>query len=244
VPIETYDVVPLKIRDAVLVGVQVSAVQGSPSAHCASVSQQFAAAVLTQVPPWQVSAEHSAPSSQSSEVAQHPGWGLYALTHAPAAQESTVHAFASSHGFGRPEQLPAEHVSPIVQPFPSSQETVLFECPHVPALHASFVQTLPSLQSAAVTQHPATGEYWQTFPTHDSVVHGLPSLQSAGTVHVPAPVVKVRVAPVVLDAPSETTAYHSYVVEPCRPGQGTQTCELLGPGLEPTGAYGSPPCMS
>ena len=77
-----------------------------------------------------------------------------------------------------PMQLPATHVSPSVQPFPSSQlspETGV-ELHVPPGPQVSNVQSLPSLQSIGVPAHVPVR---QTSPT----VQSLPSLQ-APTVNV------------------------------------------------------------
>jgi hypothetical protein len=106
------------------------------------------------------------PSSQGAVV------GMF-VQPSPGTQPSMVHWLPSSQlGPPEPAQVPDAQVSFVVQALPSSQDCVLFVWTQpVEGLHASFVQTLPSLQLAAP---PGT----QTPPLHVScTVHALPSEQ-------------------------------------------------------------------
>jgi hypothetical protein len=132
------------------------------------------------------------PSSQENVlfVCVHPVAG---------AQASSVQTLLSlQFGAAPPTHVPPEHLSVVVQAFPSSQEAVLFACVQpVAGEHESFVQTLLSLQFGAAppTQVPPAqvSPVVQAFPssqampllacaqpvagTQESVVQELPSSQ-------------------------------------------------------------------
>jgi len=113
----------------------------------------------------------------------------------------------SLHDFGIPAQVPALHVSLVVQRSPSLHDTLFGECTHPEAgLQVSSVQTLPSsqfrgvlwqvcepvqcslsvqrsvsTQSVSLLQQPPTGECWQPVAgAQESAVQALWSLQSGG----------------------------------------------------------------
>ena len=151
----------LSVNTQPVAGLQESAVQ-------ALLSLQTVAVPGWQLPPLQISpVVHTLPSLQAFVlfVKTHPVAGLHA---------SLVHGLLSLHTVAAPGwQLPAEHVSPVVQELPSLQAAVLLVNAHpVSRLHVSSVQGLPSLQTS-----PAPG--WQLPPPHVSpVVQGLPSSQA------------------------------------------------------------------
>jgi hypothetical protein len=93
----------------------------------------------------------------------------------PGSQLSSVHRLLSlQSGAGPPTQAPPEHASPVVQPFPSLHETVLFACTQPePGSQLSSVHRLLSLQSVA-------GPGAHAPPEHVSfVVQAFPSLHGA-----------------------------------------------------------------
>jgi hypothetical protein len=159
-------------------------------------SSQLGGAPPTQTPSEQISAVvHASLSSQ--------GTVLSALIHPiPESHESSVQTLASSQsGAAPPMQMPAEHVSLVVQASPSSHGAVLFVFTHpVPGSQVSSVQTSPSSQSGAgpptqappeqvssVVQASASshgtllGMFWQPTPeSHRSMVQILASSQSGG----------------------------------------------------------------
>jgi hypothetical protein len=145
-----------------LAGLHVSSVQTFPS-------PQLRAGPPTHAPPPQWSFVVQALPSLHGAV-------LFVCTHPVAgAHESSVQTFPSlQFGAGPPTHAPPEHVSLVVQAFPSLQDEVLFACTHpVAGLHASSVQTFPSSQFRA-------GPPTHAPPEHTSaVVHALPSLQEA-----------------------------------------------------------------
>ena len=105
-------------------------------------SLQLGAGPGTQTPPLHASGVvHAFPSLQ--------GAVLFALTQpVDVLHESLVHTLPSLQlGAGPPTQRPPEHVSAVVQAFPSLQDAVLFVLIQpVPGLHESSVQGLPSSQ--------------------------------------------------------------------------------------------------
>src|SRR6266849_2108169 len=133
------------------------------------LSLQLGAGPPTHVPPAQVSFVVQAfPSSQEAVllVCVHPLAGL---------QLSSVQTLLSLQlGAGPPTHVPPEHVSLVVQAFPSLQEAVLLVCTQpVAGLQLSSVQTLLSLQLGA-------GPPTQAPPLQVSlVVQAFPSLQGA-----------------------------------------------------------------
>jgi hypothetical protein len=126
---------------------------------------------LTAVPAWQVPPPQVSPAVQAFPSSQ--AFVLFVWMQFPVAtsQLSVVHGLLSLQ-FGPPPplQIPLRHVSPEVQAFPSSHAFVLLLYMHpVAGLHVSVVQTLLSLQTAAV---PA----WHVPPPHASpVVQAFPS---------------------------------------------------------------------
>src|SRR6266849_2358938 len=133
------------------------------------LSLQLGAGPPTHVPPAQVSFVVQAfPSSQEAVllVCVHPLAGSHA---------SSVQTLLSLQlGAGPPTHVPPEHVSLVVQAFPSLQEAVLLVCTQpVAGLQLSSVQTLLSLQLGA-------GPPTQAPPLQVSlVVQAFPSLQGA-----------------------------------------------------------------
>src|SRR6185503_19380629 len=102
-----------------------------------------------QVPPSHVSVPlQNKPSGQ--------GAVLLAWTHVPegAEQLSSVHGLLSAQSLGAPpSQLPAPHVSPRVQPFPSSQAPP-FRCSSVSEVRLNSSESddgVPTAPSSAVT---------------------------------------------------------------------------------------------
>jgi hypothetical protein len=202
-------------------GLQLSSVQGLPSS-------QPSAAPAWQLPPPQVSPIVQAlPSSHEAVllVWTQPVAGL---------QLSSVHALSSLQlGAGPPWQLPAPHVSAVVQALPSSQDAVLsvwtqppdesqvssvqgllslqstVRLPaHTPLAHVSFaVQKLPSSQDAVlfVWTHPVAG-------SQESSVQGLLSLQSVAGPPAHAPL--AQVSPVVQALPSSQNAVLFVLTQP------------------------------
>jgi hypothetical protein len=189
--------------------VQVSVVHASPSLQSAAAPHAWIGE-LEQVPPAQVSAVPAIPSSQSALVAQHPGVGVYELEHPVAGeQESVVQALLSVQmTVEPPAQFPRLQDSPNVQALPSLHALALAVWAHAFAVQASSVQTLASLQSAAVRQQPAIAPCWQRELSHVSAVQGLASSQSLPEAQLVV-VENLCRLPVVEEAPSETTAYHS-----------------------------------
>jgi hypothetical protein len=102
--------------------------------------------------------EHTSPTVQALPSSQS---ALFGEVVQPLAglQESSVQALPSLQASGAPEaQLPAEHVSPLVQASPSLQGAVLGAATQpLAGLQESSVQALPSLQAsgAPVVQAPA-----------------------------------------------------------------------------------------
>src|SRR5207244_9222751 len=90
-------------------GSQESSVHGLPS------SQLRAA-------PTQTPSEHVSPVVQAFPSSHTVPAAASGLEHAPVAgsQESSVHGLPSSQLRAAPTQTPSEHVSPVVQAFPSS----------------------------------------------------------------------------------------------------------------------------
>jgi glyoxylate utilization-related uncharacterized protein len=145
-----------------LAGLHESSVHGFPSS-------QLSGDAPTQDPLEHVSTVVQAFPSLHAAV-------LFVCTQ-PAAglQESSVQGFPSSQFSGdAPTQDPLEHVSTVVQAFPSLQATVLFVCTQpVAGLQESSVQGLLSSQ-------PSAGPPTQDPPEHVStVVHAFPSLHAA-----------------------------------------------------------------
>src|SRR6266849_2885098 len=133
------------------------------------LSLQLGAGPPTHVPPAQVSFVVQAfPSSQEAVllVCVHPLAGSHA---------SSVQTLLSLQlGAGPPTHVPPEHVSLVVQAFPSLQEAVLLVCTQpVAGLQLSSVQMLPSSQLGA-------GPPTHVPPAQVSlVVQAFPSLQGA-----------------------------------------------------------------
>jgi hypothetical protein len=110
--------------------------------------------------------------------------------------ESSVQTLPSLQLVGEPlTHEPFEHVSPVVQAFPSSHDAVLLVWPHpVVGSHESSVQGFPSSQAAAKPwTQPVVG-------SHESSVHWLPSSQSGAAPPTQAPL--EQVSPVVQAFPS------------------------------------------
>jgi hypothetical protein len=141
-------------------------------------------------------------------VTQQPGDGTYAWAQPEAAaQLSAVQALLSSHDTGAPGwHAPTEQASGAVQALPSVHADVLSACWQAFATQRSSVQVLASLQSAAALQQPWTPAFEQTPDVQTSVVQGLLSSHSALLLQA---VVKVHRGPVVVETPSDTSAYHS-----------------------------------
>jgi hypothetical protein len=136
--------------------------------------QTFPSSQLGGGPPTQT------PRTQASFVVQaFPSlhWAKLFVKIQPCAgaQLSSVHPLASLQtGGGPPRQTPAEHASPVVHAFPSSQGLALLVCVQpVAGLQASIVQILPSSQSGGTPPTHVPAEH--TSP----VVHALPSLHGA-----------------------------------------------------------------
>jgi hypothetical protein len=127
---------------------------------------------------------------------------LLANTHPVAGRHiSVVQALPSLHNGGAPPaQLPAEHMSVVVQAFPSVQADTLFTYSQpVAGLQESSVQTLPSLQTGG-------GPLTQTPAEHVSpVVHAFPSLHGSLLFVNTQPVVGLHVS-VVQRIPSSQTS--------------------------------------
>jgi glyoxylate utilization-related uncharacterized protein len=141
-------------------GLQASVVQMLPSS-------QLGGGPPVHVPPTQVSLVVQAlPSLQELLL-------LVNLQPETGSHESVVQTFPSLQTkAGPPTHAPAEQASPVVQAFPSVQALLLFVNTHpVAGLHASVVQTLPSLQVSAGPATHAPPE--QVSP----VVQAFPSLQ-------------------------------------------------------------------
>jgi len=124
--------------------------------------------------------------------------------------ESLVQTFPSSQlGGGPPTHNPPEHMSPVVQAFPSLHGLVLFTClqPHAGS-HESSVQPLLSSQFGGAPPTQAPPEQTspvvhrfpsshadvllvntQTPPWHESVVHTLLSLHWLGWLHSMQPAI-------------------------------------------------------
>jgi hypothetical protein len=192
------------------------------------LSLQLSASPPTQAPPPQVSfVVHALPSSQAAVllVWTQPVAGL---------QLSSVQALLSlQFGAGPPWQLPAPHVSAVVQALPSSQDAVLSVCTqppeesqvssvqgllslqstvrlpaHTPLAHVSFaVQKLPSSHVAVlfVWTQPVAG-------SQESSVQGLLSLQSVAGPPAQAPL--AHVSPVVHALPSSHVAVLFVLTQP------------------------------
>ena len=122
----------------------------------------------------------------------------------PLLQLSAVQALLSLQLRAVPEHVPPPQTSPVVQPFPSSHDIVLFVCVQLPllVLQPSVVHTSLSLQLLAVplpqdppaqrspmvqalpsSQDAVLFECVQLPPEQPSAVHGLESLQSAAPAH-------------------------------------------------------------
>src|SRR5439155_1620026 len=131
------------------------------------LSLQFSGGPPRHAPPAHVSAVvHASPSSHGEVlfVWTHPVAGLH---------ESSVQTLPSlQFGGAPPRQVPPAHVSAVVHASPSSHGVVLSVCTRpVAGLHASSVQTLPSLQLGGGPPRHAP-------PAHVSaVVHAFPSSQ-------------------------------------------------------------------
>jgi hypothetical protein len=116
---------------------QVSVVQTLPSSHEMPVN-------MHPVPAAHVSVVHALPSLQTIVVWVHVPAG--------AVHPSVVHRSPSLQSFADPAQVPPEHASPTVQPFPSSQLAALFVLTQIPLMQESSVHALLSLQSALLAQ--------------------------------------------------------------------------------------------
>jgi hypothetical protein len=148
-------------------GLQKSSVQTRPSSHT------IGAPGLQSPPPHVSPSVQAFPSLQASV--------LFVKTQPEAgSQLSSVHTLASSQTVAGPGwQLPAPHVSPDVQAFPSSQLAVLSVWKHpVAGSHWSSVQTLPSLHSTAVVSV-------KTQPVAGTQVSAVQTLASSQTTAVP-----------------------------------------------------------
>ncbi len=146
--------------DTHLPPVQTSSVQARPSSQVAASSTAFLQLLLAS----QVSLVQGLPSLQARSA------GVLLQAPVLASQASTVQGTLSSQPLAAPVHLPEEQASLLVQALPSSHLAAFgSKTQPVPAMHASFVQALPSLQSLFLleTQAPAS--------QLDSVEHGSPS---------------------------------------------------------------------
>jgi len=140
------------------------AVQAFPSLHDAvlllythpvaglhvSLVHTFESLQTNGVPP-QLPPEQTSPVVQAFPSLQEAVLGVY--THpVDGLQESVVHTFESLQTNGVPPwQVPPEHISPVVQAFPSLQDALLGVYTHpVAGLQESSVQMFPSLQTRGV----------------------------------------------------------------------------------------------
>ena len=149
-----------------------------------------------QTPTTQLSAVHSLKSAQSiaGPGLQTPPTQLSGPVHRLASAHVPVRAgneqtpnepqMSSVHGFpslqpGPGTHLPPEHRSPVVQPLPSSQGSVVGVFAQLAPPHVSLVHALPSLQPIA-THMPAQhicdpeqrGVRWHIPVTHAASSHG------------------------------------------------------------------------
>jgi hypothetical protein len=93
-------------------------------------------------------------------------------------QLSSVQGLVSAQFGGAPPwQVPPEHVSAVVQALPSSQALALFACWQDPALHASSVQGLSSLQSVPVVHSGGAVSDPASVPASESPPVQTPLLQ-------------------------------------------------------------------
>lgn len=102
----------------------------------------------------------------------------------PPLHTSSVHWLRSSHERGVPVQVVPEQASLVVQGSPSSQPRVEGVCEHVElaGMHASSVQTFPSLQASGT--HCVPQHIWPV--VHDEArMHIVRSVEQAAVSHVP-----------------------------------------------------------
>ena len=164
-----------------------------------SVVQTLLSLQLGGAPPTQPPPEHKSPVVQAL-LSVHDPVLLTKLQPVALLQLSVVQGLLSSHGrlpVGLHE--PPLHLSPVVHASLSVQLAVFATLPHLPALQASSVQTLPSLQSPALAQlppQPMIGLKMHEPPAGSqlSVVQLSLSLQSWGVPGVQAPLLQLSLA--------------------------------------------------
>jgi hypothetical protein len=123
----------LGVKTQPAVGLQLSSVQGLLSLHTLAMPGVHTPVAHTSP------TVHRLPSSQPDVVAVNTHWPVARL------QVSSVHEFESLQVLGVPAQMPRAHWSALVHALPSSQATVLNDCPQpVEGTHTAVVHTLPS----------------------------------------------------------------------------------------------------